>query len=82
MSATDFGDYIDLLKTITKLTPNPNSINLDKVYFVFFEFVDRPKLFDNATELKEVYKLHNELCDQHLSRFSVNSNLADTSEYK
>lgn len=37
---------------------------IDKVYFAYFTFVDRPQIFDEVNELNEVDQLHTQLFNQ------------------
>lgn len=57
----DFTDYISLLKSIVNLaTQGPKHTNweVSKIYCAYFSFVDRPKAFENITQLKEADRLH------------------------
>lgn len=59
---TDFGEYINLLKLgLNLIRYQPSSElqkTLQKLYFAYFTFVDRPSLFDDSKQLNEVDRLH------------------------
>lgn len=68
----DFGDYIKLLRMVVSIGYSNFDEEivilretLRKLYFAYFEFVDRPQVFDNLTQLIEVDSLHNEMYEQH-----------------
>lgn len=63
--ASDFRDYIKLLKVYTKTAALNPSFRLEsdknRILFEYFTFVDRVNAFDNVTQLIEVDRLHAEL---------------------
>lgn len=68
-SASDFGDYIRLLKIFVMIAGQDARSDMKmaftKLYFAYFTFVDRPDMFDDADQLNEVDRLHTKLFNQN-----------------
>lgn len=86
-NATDFNDYIKLLKTFVKIARTTINYEIKNVltnlYMTYFTFVDRPNAFDNLDQLNEVDKLHAALYNEQSEYFlNFKAFLADKPQYK
>lgn len=85
-NSSDFTDYIKLLKVCLKMVQY--SVNYDlrspltKLRFAYYKFVDRPEIFNNSDQLKEVDQLHIELYEKDPFELIIPSLLATRDEYK
>lgn len=61
-SSTDMKEYKNLLEIC--VTNYIYGTFLNTLFFTFFMFVDRPKLFDNDKQLNDIDRLHIELFNQ------------------
>lgn len=66
-NATDFSDYINLLKLILPIKRYiARDLNaLDQSYLAYIAFVKRPQIFDDAKQLQEADQLFNAMFDTH-----------------
>lgn len=61
---TYYIDYIKLLQQCMNLVSNANRMNLNlqgslkRVYYAFYAFGNRPRIFDDIEQLKQVDQLH------------------------
>lgn len=85
-NASDFSDYVKLLETAVKTNgfyaiDEVNQV-FKKLYFAFFQFVDRPHAFDDTEQLNDVDRLHSELYEFDSMHFHNLSTDADRQECK
>lgn len=73
--ATDFGDYIKLLETCIKIAKYQFRFEvqqtLRRVFHAYFQFVNRPSVFEDSKQLKEVDFLHIKFYEQHPTTFQL-----------
>lgn len=83
--AEDFSDYKKLLQTSVRISRYVTHFEMKevlnrKIYFAYVQFVNRPKAFDDSTQLAEVDRLHIDLYKQ--SPHSLFKAMASRREYR